>query len=599
MQGLKSLVTEFQRRHVVRAGVAHVIVFWLLIQVADVVLPYLGIVEESVRWVLLAGIALFPVTLIVAWFFEHPWHRFTRGRVIVDLFIIVVIAITASAWVIRNIPQVVHARTSIVILPFEHSGDPLEQGLSRALAYEVSSLLLKSRSIDVIGFESATSSVLEGLDVATVAQRLDVKHVVAGTIAAADNAMRIDVRLLDHAGKLIWNIIIEESLENLFAVQERIATDIELRLGFGDATVPVEELATNRCWMPNDPESLQKYYTARYYGELRTESETSRQQLRDAIRYYEELIATHPEFAEAYSGLAWALTHQLSFDTENAPADWRERGTDLAREAVRFCPTLTEAIHWLPNEYDHENFWIGNYQQLTAFIEMEPQRAENYQRLTFHYRETGLTKKAIEIAEQNYAMDPLSPRAIKNLSGIYQYAERYDEAIELADLAAELGNTGPNFARATKGMSECNRDIQCVLGFMPPPYQQFEAAFEKIYAVPSNAGEARASIDLALELNARNPDMLLNWFTASVCGVDHLTSLFFELWEQNKELDKFWFWANAWMPGCNNVWSDPRFPGLVEEVGFVDYWRVAGWPAMCMPDGDSVMCGDAALEKRR
>ncbi|MEE8496536.1 MAG: hypothetical protein V3S21_08660 [Xanthomonadales bacterium] len=42
-------------------------------------------------------------------------------------------------------------------LPFTHDdNDPHGQGLSRALAYEINSLLMKSKSIDVVGYESAS-----------------------------------------------------------------------------------------------------------------------------------------------------------------------------------------------------------------------------------------------------------------------------------------------------------------------------------------------------------------------------------------------------------------------------------------------------------
>ena len=129
MQGFTGFFAVLQRRHVIRAAIAHVIVFWLLIQVADVVLSYIGIVDEPVRWALITGVALFPVTLIVAWVFEHPWQKFTRSRIAIDVIVIVIIVVTAGSWVLRNLPQVVHTRTSIVILPFEHSGEPIEQSL--------------------------------------------------------------------------------------------------------------------------------------------------------------------------------------------------------------------------------------------------------------------------------------------------------------------------------------------------------------------------------------------------------------------------------------------------------------------------------------
>ena len=43
------------RDKVVRAGITHIVVAWLFLQVADVVLPYLGIVEEPVRWALVVS----------------------------------------------------------------------------------------------------------------------------------------------------------------------------------------------------------------------------------------------------------------------------------------------------------------------------------------------------------------------------------------------------------------------------------------------------------------------------------------------------------------------------------------------------------------
>ena len=61
MSDSPSFFAELQRRHVIRAAVAHVIVAWLFIQFADVVLPYIGIVDEAVRWAFVISVATFPV----------------------------------------------------------------------------------------------------------------------------------------------------------------------------------------------------------------------------------------------------------------------------------------------------------------------------------------------------------------------------------------------------------------------------------------------------------------------------------------------------------------------------------------------------------
>jgi hypothetical protein len=36
--------------------------------------------------------------------------------------------------------------------------------------------------------------------------------------------------------------------------------------------------------------------------------------------------------------------------------------------------------------------------------------------------------------------------------------------------------------------------------------------------------------------------------------------------------------------------ADPRFQQLVRDSGLLDYWRSVGWPDLCRPAGDGVVC---------
>ena len=590
MSGLRDFFTELQRRNVVRAAVAHLLVFWLLVQAADVVLPYIGVVDEPVRWAIVTGVALFPVTLIVAWFIDHPWHHLTSSRLALDIVVILAITITAGSWVVRNIPQVIHTRTSIVILPFEHTEDDAHaQSLSRALAYEINGLLMKSKSIDVIGFESANSPLLAGLDLTAIADRLDVQHVLTGTIQAAGQSMNISISLHDRLGNPIGNSAIEDNLENLFSVQERIATFVAARLGAGDEQIPVATVAAARCPMPLEPAVLEKYYTARHYVELRSDTDAAVAKLRESVRLFEEIVEAYPEFSEARSGLAWALLHSGYYDPEVDAQDMDNRARAQAEIAFDQCPTLGEAMILLPNQYDHENGWIGMEQQFRAVIEMEPDKTENYQKYARHLRNLGRLEKSVVVARNNYLLNPLSVRSIKELAAVYHQVGRWSEAEELFEKQAELGSDSPNFARNSRRAAECLENVECVIDTLPPELQPFRDRFSVIFSAPNEDGSAQASIDAAMDLLAEVP-FLVNLLNAAACKFDHLTPLFFKAWEFANANDVYWYWPNTWNPDCGNVWAAPEFPAFAESAGYLEYWQTVAWPDVCKPEGESFVC---------
>ena len=276
MSDFESPWTRKLRGNVVRAGIAHLVVAWLFLQVADVVLPYVGVVDQPVRWALVVSVATFPATVFIAWLVDAGWR-------VGEFLVILIAAVAAGWWVTANLPEMARERTSLVILPFEYGEDAAGEGISRALAREVGSLLMKSRSIDVISDESARSPLLQGLGTVAVAERLSVGAILSGSVAASEDDMRIELRLLDAAGEALWESVIEESVANLFAVQERVATEIERRLGAGQDKVPIAQLAAERCWMPNDADALRRYFTARHYIQARTGTDESRRHGRTSI----------------------------------------------------------------------------------------------------------------------------------------------------------------------------------------------------------------------------------------------------------------------------------------------------------------------------
>ena len=73
---LRSFFGELSRRHVIRATLGYCVGAWVAIEVSSTVAPLLGLSESVPRFIAIGAIALLPVAIIVAWFFD-----FTRAGV--------------------------------------------------------------------------------------------------------------------------------------------------------------------------------------------------------------------------------------------------------------------------------------------------------------------------------------------------------------------------------------------------------------------------------------------------------------------------------------------------------------------------------------
>ena len=82
-----------------------------------------------------------------------------------------------------------------------------------------------------------------------------------------------------------------------------------------------------------------------------------------------KLIDEHPDFRRSLFQVLRGRWHirTSTIDRMQAP-DWNEKGRQLAAEALGALPDADRGhFTGCQNEYGHENPWISDYQQLTAF----------------------------------------------------------------------------------------------------------------------------------------------------------------------------------------------------------------------------------------
>ena len=80
-----SFLSELKRRQVISTCVWYVLLVWGVLQVGDILFPAIGLDGDATSRILLyVGIAGFPVTFALAWFFQFTTHGIVRTQSFVE-----------------------------------------------------------------------------------------------------------------------------------------------------------------------------------------------------------------------------------------------------------------------------------------------------------------------------------------------------------------------------------------------------------------------------------------------------------------------------------------------------------------------------------
>ena len=103
--GLKEFVRELRRRRVFRVAVVYAAGVFAVLQVADIVIPAMGLAESYIRVLVLFSIMGFPISMVVAWVYD-----LTPAGIIRTADLDAVEGAGADPWVRRT------ARTTLILI---------------------------------------------------------------------------------------------------------------------------------------------------------------------------------------------------------------------------------------------------------------------------------------------------------------------------------------------------------------------------------------------------------------------------------------------------------------------------------------------------
>jgi adenylate cyclase len=333
-----------------------------------------------------------------------------------------------AAW-----PTAIHVGASICVLPFANmSGDPEQEYFSDGICEDVITDLSKVSSLFVVARNTSFTYKGRHVDLPQLAQRLNVSHVLEGSVRKAGGRVRINAQLIDgRTGGHAWAERYDRDLNDIFALQDEISEAIVRALKL--KLLPAEKQAIENRGTA-DVAAYDIYLRGRQL--IRREKET---ESRAAAELFRQATRLDPKFAAAYAGLAQILALMI-FRRQELSGSMLAEATQASERALDLAPALAEAwvsraiVHMVARENDAA---ARAYERAIA---IDPRSFDaHYFYARFHVTQGGHARaiehyeKAFEIDPSNYLPMTLSIQehhALNDMAGARRAIERSWAAIE-------------------------------------------------------------------------------------------------------------------------------------------------------------------------
>lgn len=600
-----SFFTELIRRNVIKVAVFYAVASWLILQVAELLFDLLGLPATWLRLVLALLILGMPLVLVFAWVFEltpdgvkrekdvdrnQSITQQTGKRINAAIVVLLVLAIATVALdrmlpesapvadptesaVSGEVASAAAPAASIAVLPFADLSPGGDQAyFSDGIAEEILNVLVRIEGLKVAsrttswGFKGQ-----EALGIPFMAEKMNVRHVLEGSVRKSGDMVRITAQLIDaDTDQHLWSETYDRTLtaESIFAVQDDIATSIVEQLGIimdADAVTPSHAADTRNI------DAYELYLEA---SQLFTE----RRSLRRSIELFEQAVAIDSGFARAWAGLA--AVYSVAPGWGISDRDYGNLAEEAAETAIRLNPELS--LPYAVLSFSGIDVWPVDFEQSLALLDealaRDPKNTTAYLWRAIRILDLGYFDQAERDARQCLEIDPAYEICRSFLALAVLFAGDTARALEIHETALRHGFGGNNF----------------------PFLYLFAATGEERAALMAMAGynagrginsatvyEYRALMDPAFDYEAEKTLIDQAYFPAGAAepewGPWHGDFLF--LYRQYAQLDAsdlpYW-----WFPYPTEFRNSPHRKRLMREIGLPVYWRTQGFPPQCRPIGD-------------
>jgi TolB-like protein/DNA-binding winged helix-turn-helix (wHTH) protein/Tfp pilus assembly protein PilF len=341
----------------------------------------------------------------------QSWHKVAAAIVLLALLLL------GGWWAAHPRPL----SYVIVVLPLKNlSAEPNTEYFSDALTDEI---IRRLSLVDGLEVRSHTSSFVfkdKPRNIGEVGKALGANLVLEGTVLRSGERLRINVDLVRVSDDTpIWSERFDRQLADVFAIQDEISRSVvnDLRL---------KQIGGQRRYNLKF-EDYDRYLKAESMSMGGDKAELVKQ----AIGLFEQVIATDPEFAPAYAGIADSYAHLRN--PRGYSPDAHQQMRLMARKAIDLDPLLAEgwATMGLVNASDLN--WGEAERNFERSIQLNPNLAGVRRDFaTFILLPEGKLDVAVQQMRKAASLDPLNTDVRASLAFILTTAGDYDEALPIA-----------------------------------------------------------------------------------------------------------------------------------------------------------------------
>ena len=459
-----SLFQELKRRNVFRLAIAYLASAWVLVQIADLLIPIYGMSDDALRTITnLLAVGFIPA-LLLTWFFQFtpeglkrdskldaaarlaPRSASTLDKIFLLVLVVAVGFFALDKFVLDPARDKVkieeaeeqarsdaligsYGEKSIAVMAFVNlSSDPEQEYFSDGIAEEMLNLLAKIPELRVISRSSAFSLKGQNLSMPEIAERLNVAHILEGSVRKAGNQIRITAQLIDgRTDTHLWSDTYDRPLDDIFGIQDEVAAKVvrELRVTL------IGEMPKA---IPMDIRAYALYLEARQITTV-----VRREEYPKALELLDQALAIEPEYIEAmiqqvmiYTGFANIAENDAQYQEAMRQKD------DALQRALAVDPDNPAAKSFLAWQELFDDNLVTAARLAEEAADVDPYNSAVLLIVGVIATDLRRYDLAIRVLEYNAARDPLDYWTHVNLAWAYFESRRFDDALRHYELARSV-----------------------------------------------------------------------------------------------------------------------------------------------------------------